>query len=59
MNYTLFVTSSCKDQKRNNCGGCPLFPCSHFVNDSSISKEENEKNLKKDDWQSFGIQSID
>lgn len=33
--------------KRNNCGGCPLFPCSHFVNDSSISKEENEKNLKK------------
>lgn len=33
--------------KRNNCGGCPRFPCSHFVNDSSISKEENEKNLKK------------
>ena len=33
--------------QRNNYGGCPRFPRSHFVNDSSISKEENEKNLKK------------
>ena len=40
------IWKCCKDQKRNNCGGCPRFPCSHFVNDSSISKEKNEKNLK-------------
>ena len=32
------IWKCCKDQKRNNCGGCPRFPCSHFVNDSSISK---------------------
>lgn len=34
-------------KKRKTCGGCPELPCSRFVNDPTVSEEENAANLKK------------
>lgn len=41
------IWKCCKEQKRENCGGCPDLPCGRFMKDPSISDEENEANLKK------------
>ena len=43
----LQIIAGCKEQKRENCGGCPDLPCGRFMKDPSISDEENEANLKK------------
>lgn len=41
------IWKCCKEQKRENCEGCPDLPCGRFMKDPSISDEENEANLKK------------
>ena len=34
-------------KKQKTCGGCPQLPCSRFVNDPTVSEEENAAHLKK------------
>lgn len=40
------VCAEC-DHFPGKCGGCPDLPCSRFVNDPTVSEEENAANLKK------------
>ncbi len=41
------IWKCCKEQNRENCGGCPELPCPRFMRDPSLSDEMNEANLKK------------
>lgn len=41
--YSCCVTG----KKQKTCGGCPQLPCSRFVNDPTVSEEENAAHLKK------------